>query len=132
MELEKIIYECGKITKSKGFDPKKTILKQLLLISTEVAEAIEQIQFTDHTDPWLKIFAEEFLENMKEFEETRKSLDLFEESWIVNKEEFLEELADICIRVFSFCSILELSLEKSILEKMEKNKKRSYKHGKKF
>jgi NTP pyrophosphatase (non-canonical NTP hydrolase) len=40
-----------------------------------------------------------------------------------------EELADVCIRVFDLCGMLNLDLEKAIREKMEFNKGRSYKHG---
>jgi NTP pyrophosphatase (non-canonical NTP hydrolase) len=40
-----------------------------------------------------------------------------------------EELADVCIRIFDLCGSLNLDLEKAIIEKMEYNKTRSYKHG---
>lgn len=46
-------------------------------------------------------------------------------------ERYTEELADICIRTFDHAGELGLDLEKAILEKMEKNKHRSYKHGNK-
>lgn len=45
------------------------------------------------------------------------------------KEMFMEELADICIRVFDYCGSEGLDLESAILKKMEYNKTRSYKHG---
>ena len=41
-----------------------------------------------------------------------------------------EELADICIRVFDLSGYLEYDLQESILQKMEKNKTRPFKHGK--
>lgn len=40
------------------------------------------------------------------------------------------ELADVVIRVFDFCGGANIDLEKIILEKMEYNKTRPYKHGK--
>lgn len=46
-----------------------------------------------------------------------------------DEENFVEELADICIRVFDLCGMNEYDLEHMILKKMEKNKYRSYKHG---
>ncbi|MGE6756289.1 MazG nucleotide pyrophosphohydrolase domain-containing protein [Rossellomorea sp. NPDC071047] len=46
-----------------------------------------------------------------------------------DEENFVEELADVCIRVFDLCGSKGIDLEKAILEKMEKNKGRSYKHG---
>jgi NTP pyrophosphatase (non-canonical NTP hydrolase) len=41
----------------------------------------------------------------------------------------VEELADVCIRIFDKCGSMNLDLEKAIREKMEFNKGRSYKHG---
>lgn len=40
------------------------------------------------------------------------------------------ELADVVIRIFDFCGGENIDLEKIILEKMEYNKTRPYKHGK--
>jgi NTP pyrophosphatase (non-canonical NTP hydrolase) len=40
-----------------------------------------------------------------------------------------EELADVCIRIFDLCGSMNLNLEKAIMEKMEYNRHRSYKHG---
>lgn len=46
---------------------------------------------------------------------------------------FLEELADVCIRVFDLCGAYQLNLENAISKKMQFNKTRPYKHGgKKF
>lgn len=46
-----------------------------------------------------------------------------------NTENFVEELADVCIRIFDLCGSKGIDLEKAILEKMSYNKTRSYKHG---
>lgn len=46
-----------------------------------------------------------------------------------DKENFAEELADTCIRVFDLCGSMGIDLEKAIMQKMERNKGRSYKHG---
>ena len=43
-----------------------------------------------------------------------------------------EELADIIIRVFDLAGHLDINIYKEITDKMEKNFKREYKHGKKF
>lgn len=48
---------------------------------------------------------------------------------IGDQEGFVEELADVCIRVFDLCGSRGIDLEKAIKLKMEKNKGRSYKHG---
>lgn len=46
-----------------------------------------------------------------------------------DRDNFVEELADICIRVFDLCGSMNIDLEKAIKEKMEYNKSRTYKHG---
>ncbi|MGB4521009.1 MAG: hypothetical protein WBI28_03640 [Candidatus Omnitrophota bacterium] len=43
-----------------------------------------------------------------------------------------EELADCCIRIFDYCGAREINLEESLLKKIEFNKTRPYRHGKKF
>ena len=48
------------------------------------------------------------------------------------KEELAEELADCCIRIFDYCGARKIDLEKALLKKMEYNKSRPYRHGKKF
>ncbi len=42
------------------------------------------------------------------------------------------ELADCVIRVMDFCEARGIDLEQEMLKKIKKNKKRPYKHGKKF
>ncbi len=46
-------------------------------------------------------------------------------------EKVAEELADCIIRIFDYCGFKNIDLEKAILEKIEKNKKRPYRHGNK-
>jgi NTP pyrophosphatase (non-canonical NTP hydrolase) len=58
--------------------------------------------------------------------EVSEALEADRKGWHDN---FTEELADICIRVFDLCGSLNIDLEKAILEKMEYNKGRTYKHG---
>lgn len=43
-----------------------------------------------------------------------------------------EELADCCIRIFDYCGSRKIDLEKALLKKIEYNKTRPYRHGKKF
>jgi NTP pyrophosphatase (non-canonical NTP hydrolase) len=45
-------------------------------------------------------------------------------------ENFREEIADTFIRLFDLCGGLEIDIEKEILKKMKKNRKRPYMHGK--
>lgn len=48
------------------------------------------------------------------------------------KEEIAEELADCCIRIFDYCGARKINLEKTLLKKIEYNKTRPWRHGKKF
>ncbi|MBN2120617.1 MAG: hypothetical protein JW734_06150 [Candidatus Omnitrophica bacterium] len=48
-----------------------------------------------------------------------------------DKKEVAEELADCCIRIFDYCGRKKIDLEKAILEKIEKNRSRPYRHGNK-
>ena len=43
-----------------------------------------------------------------------------------------EELADCCIRIFDYCGSRKIDLGKALLKKIEYNKTRPYRHGKKF
>jgi len=43
-----------------------------------------------------------------------------------------EELADCCIRIFDYCGARGIDLEKALLKKIEYNKTRPWRHGKKF
>jgi len=46
-----------------------------------------------------------------------------------NQEEFLEELADVVIRVMDLTSGMGKDLGRAVLDKIEKNKTRGYRHG---
>ena len=48
------------------------------------------------------------------------------------KDSIAEELADCCIRIFDYCGARGIDLEKTLLKKIEYNKARPYRHGKKF
>ncbi len=48
------------------------------------------------------------------------------------KDNIAEELADCCIRIFDYCGAREIDLEKTLLKKIEYNRARPYRHGKKF
>lgn len=92
--IKKITKFCHTIAKQKGFwDGKRNLGEMLMLIVTELSEAMEAYRMQD-------------------------------------KENFNEEIADTFIRLFDLCGGLRIDIEKEILKKMKKNKKRPYKHGK--
>jgi len=47
-------------------------------------------------------------------------------------EDVAEELADCCIRIFDYCGARNIDLEGALIKKIEYNKTRPYRHGKKF
>ena len=47
------------------------------------------------------------------------------------EEDVAEELADCCIRIFDYCGARGIDLQKAITRKIQKNRKRPYKHGNK-
>ena len=49
-----------------------------------------------------------------------------------DKSDIAEELADCCIRIFDYCGSRNINLEDALLKKIEYNKTRAYRHGKKF
>lgn len=51
---------------------------------------------------------------------------------IGDRENFIEELADVCIRIFDLCGSEGIDLGKAIEWKMEVNRGREYKHGKNY
>jgi NTP pyrophosphatase (non-canonical NTP hydrolase) len=48
------------------------------------------------------------------------------------KDAIAEELADCCIRIFDYCGAKRINLEGALIKKIEYNKTRPYRHGKKF
>lgn len=101
-ELQKEVHENAKV--HGWWENPPTIGELLMLITTEVAEA---------------------------FEEVRKGKEVNETYYADNgkMEGVPSELADIVIRVMDLCEHYGIDLEKVILEKHEFNKTRPYKHG---
>ncbi len=46
-----------------------------------------------------------------------------------SRQELAEELADCCIRIFDYCGRKRIDLEEAIVKKIEKNRRRPYRHG---
>lgn len=102
--FKEFVSSCHKIAKDHGFwNDKRNEKECLLLIFTEVAEAVESLR-----------------EGIKRCEKIPE---------ITNIE---EELADICIRIFDMAGAFNYDLVKAIMLKSAYNKNRPVKHGKKF
>lgn len=128
--INNLVRECHKTSKSKGFQLNDHI-KQLLLIATEVDEALDEVT-AEMEHILLRSVRTKFQNLMKEFESIRKKEYLFEDSKIVDPFHLAEELADICIRVFSYAGANNIDLTYAIQDKIRKNKERPEKHGKAF
>lgn len=103
--------EAHETAKEKGFyDEKPNIPTLLMLIVSELSEALEADRkisnFTDNIESGVL------------------KLDAYTH--------FEEEIADTFIRLFDLCGYLNIDIEKVIKMKMEKNKERPRKHGKRY
>jgi len=133
--MKEYIEECTSITKSKGFEPSNTLGLQCVLIASEVAEAMENLNLGIENEK-MQATAVVLQDLLAEFEENRKSTDSQDDTRLNHEytQNFLEELADVCIRVFSLVGDMDL-IDEFMDEfelKMQKNRKRQKKHGKKF
>jgi NTP pyrophosphatase (non-canonical NTP hydrolase) len=132
MTLFDTIAECGRITKSKGFNTSHHAT-QIALIATEVAEALECV--TGSGDKEVDAYASNIVFLSADFESHRnRAKDHADASTIDDVGHLYEELADIVIRVFSYAGGNDkaATLMDSIKRKMEKNRDRPPLHGKGF
>ncbi len=96
--------EVTEIADNKGWGDNINDAEKLLLMHTEISEAVESLR---HNDP-----ASEHIPNFTGVE---------------------EEMADLIIRVMHYGYAKHLNIGEAIAEKIKFNKNRSYKHGgKKF
>lgn len=137
--LDNFVHLNYQISKDHGFFDEQTgYTYQLLLIGTEIAEALESVN-TD-CDKRIQSLKKQFKSLMENLEHVRANGDNVEndESTISDADNLEEELADILIRVFSLSGYLdeqtdgEIKVNKRVPSKMMKNNKRPYKHDKNF
>lgn len=115
--------------KEKGFcDSKKEVGTMLMLIVSELAEALEADRTGDFCD-------------FSKYEKCKKEMDVgirtseeiekyAFEKYIKNT--FEDELADVIIRTLSICGYLGIDIERNVLAKMKYNKTREKMHSKKY
>lgn len=115
--------------KEKGFcDSKKEVGTMLMLIVSELAEALEADRTGDFCD-------------FSKYEECKKEMDVgirtseeiekyAFEKYIKNT--FEDELADVIIRTLSICGYWGIDIERNVLAKMRYNKTREKMHSKKY
>lgn len=133
MHIENIISECAETTVSKGFDT-KNYPAQVLLVITEVTEALENLWPFDRHLHHLVDGAINLGKHIeRERIDKRWSADW---GWKLGEgtmENLLEELSDVCIRIFSLIGANghTEAFVGSMRSKMNKNKLRPHMHGKK-
>lgn len=102
--INELSKECYEISKSKGFhEQERNFGECVALMHSELSEALESHRHGDPKD-----------EKCPDFTNTEI------------------EFADCMIRIMDFCSVKGYRLGEAIRAKMEYNKTRPYKHGKKF
>lgn len=109
---------------------------QLLLIGTEIAEALEHVEVGNNET--IQGLRATFVMAMDALEDYRKQAQDYTDTSAIptapNRAEYVEELADIIIRVCSYAggNGMALDLALKLEEKTNKNKTRPYRHGKGF
>lgn len=115
--------ECYHNSKDHGFhDSPKSVGDDIALMHSELSEALEDYR-SGHSP-------------MEVWYETKEG-DVETIPPLVNHQYFKpcgipSELADVIIRVLDFSGKYNIDIESAVLEKMEYNKTRPYKHGKKL
>lgn len=93
--------------KGTGINQNKNIPELLMLVVTEISEAVESLR-------------------EKRFAELNKNVGF------IGKDTFEDEIADTFIRLADICGYLKIDIEKHILAKIKYNSTRPKKHGKEF
>jgi len=111
MNIKTLIQESHKTATEKGWwdSPDRNIPELLALIHSEVSEALESYRDT--------------------------GTDQLDKVWYAQADDkpegFVIELADVLIRIADLCGEFDLDIESALIEKMEFNKTRPYRHGNK-
>lgn len=128
MEIKKMMKEIHQTAVEKGFwedKETKNMGELLMLCVSELGEALEAHR-------------KDKFANIKQFNAERQTTPFHEKSTTIQafennvKDTFEDEIADTVIRLFDLSEGLAIDLETHIRLKLEYNKTREYKHGKKY
>lgn len=129
-DLSKTIHEGNR---EKGFyEGVVNIGEKLALIHSEVSEALEAHRKEHFAD--LARYREELLESTQKEDLTMQESDIvFKESFEKHvKNSFEDEIADVIIRCLDLCGFMAIDIEAHVAMKLNYNKTRAHKHGKKY
>ena len=124
--LNEISKQFHERAKQKGFwDDKREIGTLLMLVVSELSEALEADRKNKHAD-------------LYKFERRQLTSLLTQPHWFINefsaeiKDTFEDEIADTFIRLFDLVGFLGIDIDKHIELKMKFNATREHKHGKAY
>ena len=114
---------------AKGFweEPNTNITEKIMLVVTELSEAVEAMRKLDKED--LLFLTVRCNHVIKEFDVKGYDADMFTGGI---KDTVGDEFADSIIRILDLCGRLGIDIEGHIKYKMEYNSTRPYLHGKQF
>ena len=132
--------------KEKGFcDSKKEVGTMLMLIVSELAEALEADRAGSFCDFRKYEERKKYSFELKHKQETDVNFMTRSPSSIQSSEEiekeaferhikntFEDELADVIIRTLSICGYLDIDVERNVFAKMKYNKTREKMHSKRY
>lgn len=133
--LNKLAKEIHKIAKAKGFYNKKnrSIAELIALIHCELSEAFEETRLDNDLT---KIYYKGSFLGSNDVVQINSKADKvkFGHEFVIDNKPlgFPTEIADTIIRLLDLSAYLKIDIDKVIKIKMEYNKTRPYKHGKKF
>ena len=125
MNIKEIQQEIHKVNVEKGFwdEDRKNVGEVLMLIVSELCEALEAHRSSR------KALVELF--DAKAIDRT-EAADYQADFEQCIKDTFEDEIADTVIRILDMCEGFGIDLERHIELKLEYNRTRPYKHGKKY
>lgn len=128
--LNELADKCYHIAIDKGFNEynggnfNSVVPRDLMLIVSELGEALEAIRNNKFLTPEMKLY---YVERMSQLPQGF-SMTTFDN---VIKDTFEDEIADAMIRLLHLSAMLDIDIDFHVNEKLLYNSKREYKHGNK-
>lgn len=135
--MKKLINRCTTLAKRKGFNLNQHVT-QVAMITTEVAEALEELVVPHDTDSRTRQFVDSIKSECFKFERYRADVSNkvkhVDTSQIADPKALMRELADVVIRTFTYVGGNNLTDEfiETIDEVLSYGESRDVLHGKRF